>query len=255
MTEEEVLNTIDKLFEIKEEQKKQIKSNIDAWYNGFYSKSGQKLYQMYSTTRYLEDCNQECKKKGITLNNKDGKWIPPPFPYTVSSKAAYLFNDYLRLGFSYDWYDSYMDLYGGDSIEFRKNHHFRCPLLFLPKPYSSRNMLISLLLQNGYLTHAYKNLKGPDHVKIPNCEVFYLFEQKLKEYMNSFPIQTKFISNLSKAVLAQDFENFGIELVKSLNKFYGNEYKGVKTEYIHCLMFKLFDYLKSNPENESDARI
>jgi hypothetical protein len=255
MTEEEVLNTIDKLFEIKEEQKKQIKSNIDAWYNGFYSKSGQKLYQIYSTTRYLEDCNQEYKKKGITLNDKDGKWIPPPSPYTVSTKAAGLFNDYLSDGFSRDSYDSYMDLYGGESIEFRKNHHFRCPLLFLLARYSSRNMLISLLMQNGYLTHAYRNKKGPDHVKIPNCEVYYLFEQKLKEYLNSFPIQTKYISNLSETVIAQDFEKFGIELAKSLSKFDGSEDKRVKTEYIHCLMYKLFDSLKSNPENENDTRI
>jgi hypothetical protein len=129
ITEKEVVNTIDKLFSIKEELKKKIKSNIDAWYNGYNDKNGKKLYQIYSTTRYLEDCYQEYKKKGITLNEKDGKWIPSPSPYTVSSKTAGLINDYLIQGFSGYWYDAYIDLYRGESLAFWKNEYYKRPFL------------------------------------------------------------------------------------------------------------------------------
>jgi hypothetical protein len=111
MTEEDVVETIGKLFAIKEEQRKKIKSNIDAWYGGYFRGYGSKLYQIYSTTRYLEDCYREYKKRGTTPSEKDDSWIPSPLPYRVSSKAAYLYNDYLGKGFSGEFYDFLLDLY------------------------------------------------------------------------------------------------------------------------------------------------
>jgi hypothetical protein len=257
MTEEEVGNIIDKLFDVKEEQMKKIKSNINARYNGYYCKSGPKLYQIYSTTRYLEDCYQEYKKKGITLNEKNDKWIPPPSPYSVSSKSDGLFNYYLSKGFSGYLYHSLLNLYQlKSSILLRDSgdvHRFLdYQSLFLT------DTLTSVMIQNGYLKIDYKDKNFNYHAKISNCEVLYLFDQKLKEYLNSIPIETKYISNLSKAVIAEDFEIFGVELTKSLNKKLNlNEEDDnlEKTKKIHSLMLKLFSNLNSNSENEGDTKI
>jgi hypothetical protein len=256
MTEKEVVNTINKLLEIKEMQKKQIKSNIDAWYNGYNRESGPKLYQIYSTTRYLEDCYQEYKKKSITLNEKDGKWIPLPFPYTVSSKTAGLFNDYLSKGFSGEWYDAYINCYRGDPIVFWKHHHYRRPFLIHPRQINwRRHIIFSVLLQSGYLTHDYELKQRLNYVKIPNLEVVYLFENKLKEHLNSIPIEGESILNFSNAIIIEDFQRFGIELAKYMSKFDKSHKELSRTCYIHSLMLKLFDNLNSNSGDEFDTKI
>jgi hypothetical protein len=111
------------------------------------------------------------------------------------------------------------------------------------------------LLQSGHLIQDFSNKKVVKHLKIPNCEVQWLFGQKLKEYLNFTQIQSTDISNLSKAVIAEDFENFGIELAKSLRKNDESEQKSATAEYIHSLMLKLFDHLNSNPKNKDDVEI
>jgi hypothetical protein len=111
-----------------------------------------------------------------------------------------------------------------------------------------------LLIHGGYLTRCYENRKI---AKIPNYEVLFAFEQKLKEHLNSIPIQKKVISSLSKAVIAEDFENFGVELTKSVSKFIKSEKesKPPKIQYIHSLMWKLSATLNTNPENEGYSNI
>jgi hypothetical protein len=255
MTEEEVVATIDKKFAIKEEQKKKIKSNIDAWYGGYFQDFGSKLYQIYSTTRYLEDCYREYKKIGTTPNEKGNKWIPSPLPYRVSSKAADLYNDYLSKGFLGECYDSLLDLYRGESVKFTEYLQYHYPFLQNPQhQYERKNIIISLLIHGGYLTLCCKN---KEIAKIPNCEVLFAFEQKLKEHLNSIPIEKKVISSLSKAMIAEDFEKFGVELTKFVSKFIQSkkESKPPKMQYIHSLMWKLFATLNTNPENEDYSNI
>jgi hypothetical protein len=111
------------------------------------------------------------------------------------------------------------------------------------------------LFQSGYLVQDFSNKKVVKHLKIPNCEVQWLFGQKLKEYLNFTLIQSTDISNLSKAVIAEDFEIFGIELAKSLRKNDESEQKSAKAEYIYSLMLKLFDHLNSNSKNKDGVEI
>jgi hypothetical protein len=255
ITEEEVVETIDKLFAVEEKQKKKIKSNIDAWYNGYYRGKHSKLYQIYSTTQYIEDCYKEYKKRGISSDETDDKWIPSPMPYSVSSETAYLCNDYLSKGFSGECYDSLLDLYRGESVSYRDNADYHHPFLQNPKNKCDKtDIIFSLLIHGGYLTrcHEYKNI-----VKIPNCEVLFAFEQKLKEHLNSIPIQKKVILSLSKAVTAEDFELFGKELTKSVSKLILNKKKSYppKLQYIHSLMWKTFGDLNSNSGNEDDSNV
>jgi hypothetical protein len=255
ITEEEIVETIDKLFAIGEEQKKNIKSNIDAWYGGYYRDKHSKLYQIYSTTRYIEDCYKEYKKRGISSDETDDKWIPSPMPYSVSSKSADLYNDYLSKGFSEECYDSLLDLYRGESVSYRDNADYHHPFLQNPKNRCDRtNIIISLLIHGGYLTrcHKYKNI-----AKIPNYEVLSVFEQKLKEHLNSIPIQKKVISSLSKAVIDEEFELFGKELTKFVSKLILNKKKSYppKLQYIHSLMWKTFGALNSNSGNKDDSNV
>jgi hypothetical protein len=98
-------------------------------------------------------------------------------------------------------------------------------------------------------------MKGPDHIKIPNLEVLNLFEQKLKKFLNSIPIESECISNLSKAVIEEDFKKFGFELAKSLSKFDCNQIYSQYKGYIHGLMWQLFANLNPNLENEGDTKI
>jgi hypothetical protein len=100
-------------------------------------------------------------------------------------------------------------------------------------------------------------MKYNNIAKIPNCEVLFAFEQKLKEHLNSIPIQKKVISSLSKAVIAEDFEKFGVELTKSVSKFIQSKKKSKPPmiQYIHSLMWKLFATINTNPESEGYSNI
>jgi hypothetical protein len=256
MTEEEVVKTIDKLFPINEEQKKEIKSNIDVWYGGYFREYGSKLYQIYSTTRYLEDCYREYKKRDITPNEKDDRWIPSPLPYRVSSKDANLYNDYLGKGFSGEFYDFLLALYWEYSVEYSDYaQYYHHPFLVNPETeYDRKRIFTTLLIHGGYLTRCDENR---NIAKIPNCEVLFAFEQKLKEHLNSIPIQNKMISSLSKAVIAEDFEKFGVELTKSVSKFIQSKKKSKPPmiQYIHSLMWKLFATINTNPGSEGYSNI
>jgi hypothetical protein len=105
------------------------------------------------------------------------------------------------------------------------------------------------------LTLVYENMKVPDHIKIPNLEVQNLLDQKLKKFLNSIPIEGECISNLSKAMIEEDFKKFGFELAKSLSKFDCNQKNLTYKGYIHGLMSQLFANLNPNFENEVDTKI
>jgi hypothetical protein len=55
MTQAEVNATVEKLFNIRTEHKEKIISNIDRWYNGYYTNGGSNLYSIYSTSLYIND--------------------------------------------------------------------------------------------------------------------------------------------------------------------------------------------------------
>jgi hypothetical protein len=154
MTQAEVNDTIDRLFKIQKELKNKIISNIDSWYNGYFDKYGSKLYQIYSTTRYLEDCFKEYKKKGISMNETDNKWIPSPMPYSVSSEEDDFCNDCLRKGFSGECYDSFLSLCRGDSVSFSRLSLVNYPLLksLEESPCTGKDIIFPLLMHCGYLT-------------------------------------------------------------------------------------------------------
>jgi tRNA-dihydrouridine synthase len=74
--------------------------------------------------------------------------------------------------------------------------------------------------------------------------------------LNSIPIDRNDISSLSKAMIAEDFEKFGMELTKSISKITlsKNNSNPSKVQYIHSLMWKLFGALNAKTGNEDDSK-
>jgi hypothetical protein len=219
MSRQEVNDTINFQFNIQPELKNQIFSNIDEWYNGYYEDDTSPMYQTFSTQQYLNRCrHQYDSSKNHPKETNYTSWIPQPEQEWASSTPINILNNYMNFGFQGDFNVILKNLTDGRSVEFISKDKKFAPLLMDPtKPNMREKIIFHLLLHGGFLT---KDGSRSNHYRIPNKELTDLFHSQLDEYLSKYPISDETVSILSKALLDENFTEFGAEVLKWLYQFY-----------------------------------
>jgi hypothetical protein len=188
LSKQEVNETVNFLFkEIRPELRKNIISNIDRWYNGYYGKDTSPMYATFSTGQYLNACFKEFTDLKIHPNETSNEWIPEPERYWATSSVTNVLNSYLNIGFEGQFNYILKCLLKEKPAEFDGLEKGFVPLLENPSDSDKRGkILINLLLHGGFLT-IYGDKKNK-LVKIPNLELTDLFHSQLDEYLSGFPI-------------------------------------------------------------------
>jgi hypothetical protein len=219
MSRQEVNDTINFQFNLQPELKNQIFSNIDKWYDGYYENDTSPMYQTFSTQQYLNKCRHEYDSRKIHPKETNyTSWIPQPVQEWASSSPTNILNNYMNFGFEGDFNVILKNLTDGDSVEFISSDDKFAPLLNDPtEPNMREKIIFHLLLHGGFLT---KDGSRSNHYRIPNAELTDLFHSQLDKYLSKYPISRETVSTLSKALLDENFTEFGAEVLKWLYQFY-----------------------------------
>jgi hypothetical protein len=241
MTQEEVDDAINKLFDIQPKLKDLIRSNINFWYNGYYRENGLPLYSIFSVSLYISDCYKSYKNNKISEENTSDEWIPKPSKKWAGSTATSIFNNYLNFGFEGNFNFFILNLYRGIPAYFTKMDEEYVPLLQSPTNEEKRAKIIfHLLMHSGYLT---RDNKEKTKSRIPNEEIKSVLEDQLLKYFRGIPIQKESISDLTLALQTGNFVKFGNIVMKDLFN-YSTSYKFDKYKkdgfplelYLHLLL-------------------
>jgi hypothetical protein len=272
MTQKDVNDTVDSLFDIRPELKDEIKSNIFKWYNGYYCENNLPIYSLYSTGKYVIDCYKNYIKNAISPNETSLQWIPKPQRYWAHINLTNTLITYLNIGFEGKFNRFLLDLIRGLPAKFSGWNKDFPPLLLNPEnPDERAKIIFHLLLQLGFLTF---HEDGGQYFKIPNKEVLELIDEEFQKYIDTFPIKEKTISSISEALLKEDYEKLGDEIMESLHyssladnspdsgKFRDhrkvtndNRPKHLLELYIHALLWKVFKSLNDNGDYHHFVRL
>jgi hypothetical protein len=216
LSKREVNETVNFLFkDIMPELRKNITSNIDRWYNGYYGSNSSPMYSIFSTGQYLNDCFGKFVDLKIQPNETSDKWIPEPKQYWATSSVTSILNSYMSIGFEGQFHYFLKNLIDGVPAKFVEPNPGYVPLFEDPSDPDQRGeILINLLLHGGFLARYDKD--DEKFVKIPNLELTDLFHFQLDKLLKRFPISKYRISCISKALLDQNFTAFGIETMGGL---------------------------------------
>jgi hypothetical protein len=215
VTQAEVNATVEKLFNVRTEHKERIISNIDLWYNGYYTNSSSPLYSIYSASLYINDCYEEYKSRGILPEEKDDKWIPKPSAKWTEYRTTSILNSYYNIGFKGDFNYFLSDLYFRSPSYYKGFEQDFVPFLEDPTYLDDRaKMMFHFLLHLGYLTQAEE--RKDEYFRIPNFEIYFVLAEQIDEYLGSIPQKYEIASEMSWAIIKEKFESFGKELLKGL---------------------------------------
>jgi hypothetical protein len=216
LSKQEVEKTVNFLFgEIRPELRNKIISNVDEWYNGYYGNDTSSMYSLFSTGQYLNDCFYECITRKIHPQETSEAWIPEPQRYWTKSAITNIFNNYLSIGFQGSFTRFLLSLIRNNQAEFEERDEHFPPMLEDPARSNHRDKIIfHLLLHVGY----FEVDKRKDRCfKIPNKELLGVFEEQLDDYLKNILVSDELISNLSRALLDQNYTKLGDEIMKSLH--------------------------------------
>jgi hypothetical protein len=179
---------------------------------------------------------------------KSDKWIPKPSAKWTRSRTTSALNNYCNFGFDGAFNYFLSDLYFPRPSYYNGFEPDFVPLLKIPRELDDRSKIIfHFLLHCGYLTEV-KEGKG-EYFKIPNTEIYSVLKEQIDEYLGSIPQKDEIVSEMGKAIVTENFESFGKELLKGLflytQKFIndkGNSLGTPKDELtIHHLILKVFE--------------
>jgi hypothetical protein len=216
LSKQEVEETVNFLFgEIRPELRNKIISNVDEWYNGYYGNDTSPMYSLFSTGQYLNDCFYECITRKIHPQETSEAWIPEPQRYWTKSAITNIFNDYLSIGFQGRLTRFLLSLIRNNQAEFEERDEHFPPMLEDPARSNHGDKIIfHLLLHVGY----FEVDKRKDRCfKIPNKELLGVFEEQLDDYLKNILVSDELISDLSRALLDQNYTKLGDEIMKSLH--------------------------------------
>jgi hypothetical protein len=215
ISKQELNDTINFQFDLQPELKNQIFSNIDTWYNGYYGNEPSSMYSTFSTQQYLNKCRYEYDTwKKHPNETSYSLWIPEPQPYWTKSNITNILNNYLSIGFEGEFNRFLLSLTKNNQAIFNQKQDYYPPMLEDPAVSNHREKIIfHLLLHTGYLTVDNRNTR---YFKIPNKELLGVFRKQLDYYLKNFPISDELISDLSNALLDQNYANLGDVIMKSL---------------------------------------
>jgi hypothetical protein len=246
LSEGEINYIVEKVFEgIEQNHKEKIMENLKTWYDGYYFKEHERLYSIYSTICYLDECYRAYST--ITPGRKDDGWIPKPEPQWTRTSSEKSLKKAFSMKFETKFHDFFFNLCSNFSGYYSDIDGRFSPILKDPNVSTERGKIAFYsLLNGGYLT---RGDKGDTHFKIPNYEILIEFKKQMAEYLNSLPLEKESISKLRKATLSEDFYTFGIEMTKSLHSLYLKRKIGSQhflEREVQNLMLKYLEELKRN---------
>jgi hypothetical protein len=160
-------------------------------------------------------------------------------------------DNYCNFGFDGAFNYFLSDLYFPRPSYYQEFEENFVPLLEDPTNLDNRpEIMFHFLLHCGYLTQA-KEVKG-GFFRIPNSEIYSVLKEQIDEYMGSIPQKDEIVSEMGKAIVTENFESFGKELLKGLSlytqKFLAEKDKSLGTPKddltIHHLVLKAFESIE-----------